>query len=69
MRVTEKELAEIRRELEQQERELSVLETAARAHADVQMHLAEELREQLADVGDRLAPRPKQPLMTFFARV
>jgi hypothetical protein len=68
MKVTEKELAEIRRELERQERELTALEAAAIQHRGIELHIADHVQEQLDTITTSLKRKPAAPTHTFFVR-
>jgi hypothetical protein len=62
MTVTEKELADVRRELEKQERELSELARAAANHRGVALELASELDEELGTAVLAMEPRKVTPV-------
>lgn len=68
MRVTEKELAEIRRELERQERELGVIEASLLRHREVELHLASDAQEQLETITASLKRRPAMSVLPFVVR-
>lgn len=69
MSATENKLAEIRRELERQDQQLDALEAAARAHGDVQLHIGEEIEEQLQSISVALKRRAPARAASFFVRM
>ena len=66
---TDQKLAHIRAELERQDRELALIESKASTHRDVQLHIGEEIEEQLKTISNALARRPQPTAQAFFVRM
>lgn len=56
--ISDQKLAEIRRELERQEEQASALEASARVHGPLELHIGEEVQEQLDAISTAFA-RPR----------
>jgi hypothetical protein len=67
--MTTQTLEQIRKDLERQDRELAILEAKATAHRDVQLHIGEDIQEQLNTISNALTRRPQPSKQAFFVRM
>ena len=67
--MTHQTLESIRKEIERQDRELAILEAKATAHRDVQLHIGEDIQEQLNTISNALTRRPEPRKQSFFVRM